>query len=141
MQLPFLLTCSEPAVGLYELADGRFQLIKQGPIAPLMTGYRHLLVESSLAEFLQCLPIERVRYEPAVLVNRGTGEEHRTHSRIVVSQFFRPDDLRDIPLEGMRILTMNDEYFFVTAELKNALEASPFQYLQFSEGLSNFAAG
>ncbi len=140
MQHLFFLVCSEPAVGLYELSDGRFQLIQQGPIAPLMTGYGYLLVENALAAFLQSFPIEHVRYEPAVLFNRGTGAEYRTHVRIVVSQRFRPGDASDSHLGGMRILAMNDEYFFVTAELKNALEASPFRYLQFSEGLGNFAA-
>jgi hypothetical protein len=140
LQLPFFLSCSTPAIKLYELADGRFQLVQHGPVAPLMTGYRYLLVETRLAEFLQTLPIERVRYEPAVLFNRGTGEESRTHWRVHVSQYFGPPDLRDMALDGMRILTMSDEYFFVTAELKSALEASPFRYLRFSEGFSDFAA-
>ena len=140
MPLPFLVTCSVPAVKLYELTDGRFQLIEQGPIAPLMIGYRYVLVEEGLAKFLQSLPLERIRYENVTLFNRGTAEEVRTHIRIRVGQFFEASQIQDIALSGLRILTMNDEYIFVSPELKRELEASGFKYLRFSEGLSGFAA-
>jgi hypothetical protein len=46
MALPFHVFCSESVVGLYELADGRFQLTEDGPIAPLMVGPGYVLVEN-----------------------------------------------------------------------------------------------
>jgi len=140
MPLPFLITCSLPSVRLYELNDGRFQLIERGPIAPVMCGYRYMLVEQPLVSFLRELQIERVRYEQAVLFNRGTGEELRTHVRLHVGQFFQVDRLQDLQLDGPRLLTMNDEYYFASPELKERLEASAFKYLCFSEGLEGFAA-
>lgn len=139
MPLPFYIKCKLPAVRLYELADGRFQLIEQGPLAPFMAGYRYLLVEQPLAAFLSQLGLERVRHEPAVLFNRGTGEEHRTYVRLHVGQFFDERQTHGISLEGPRLLTMNDEYYFASPELKSRLEASQFTYLSFSEGLSEFA--
>ena len=139
MSQPFLISCKLPATRLYELGDGRFQLIEQGPIAPLMSGYRYLLVERELALLLHDLGLERVRHEPAVLFKRATGEEMHTHVRLHVSQFFTENMLPDIPLEGLRLLTFNDQYYFASPELKTCLEASPFDYLQFSEGLSGFA--
>ncbi|CAN7155529.1 hypothetical protein [Polaromonas sp. LjRoot131] len=139
MPLPFLISCKLPAVRLYELGDGRFQLIEQGPIAPLMSGYRYLIVERALALFLDQLGLERARQEPAVLFNRATGEEMRTHVRLHISQFLTQNMLADLPLEGLRLLTFNDEYYFASPELKACLEASPFGYLQFSEGFSGFA--
>lgn len=82
MPLPFLISCTLPEARLYELADGRFQLIEHALVSPFMAGYRYLLVEQPLAIFLSELGLERVRHEPAVLFNRTTGEEHHTHVRL-----------------------------------------------------------
>ena len=139
MPLPFLISCSLPAVGLHELSDGRFQLIASGPIAPLMSGFRYLLVEQPLAAFLADQGLERVRQEPVILFNRSTNEELRSHVRLHVGQFFQPSQLLDVPLDGLRLLALNDEFYFVSPELKSLLEASTFHYLRFSEGLSEFA--
>ena len=139
MPLPFHIFCELPAVRVYELDDGRFQLIDSGPISPFLAGYRYLLVEQSLATFLATLGIERVRHEPAVLFNRGTGKELHTHIRLHVSQFFNQNQLLDLPLDGLRLLTMDDQYYFVSPELKARLEVSSFRYLRFTEGLSGFA--
>ncbi|MES2937230.1 MAG: hypothetical protein V4864_06090 [Pseudomonadota bacterium] len=57
-----------------------------------------------------------------------------------VGQSFTENELHDLSLEGPRLLTMNDEYYFASPELKALLEASPFKYLEFSEGLSWFAS-
>lgn len=139
--LPFQVFCELPAVRVYELDDGRFQLVDPGPISPFLAGYRYLLVEQSLATFLATLGIERVRHEPAVLFNRSTGEELHSHVRLHVGQFFTENQLLDLQLDGLRLLTMNDQDYFVSPELKVRLEAGSFQYLRFAEGLSGFAGG
>ena len=141
MPLPFHVFCELPSVRVYELDDGRFQLIHPGPISPFLAGYRYLLVEQNLATFLATLGIERVRHEPVVLFNRGTGEERHTHVRLHVGQVFNENQLLDLPLDGLRLLTMNDQDYFVSPELKVRLEAGSFQYLCFTEGLSGFAGG
>jgi len=138
MPLPFLITCQLPAPRLFELADGRFQRIDKTPVSPFMAGYGYLLVEKALAVFLEGLDIERVRFEPAVLWDRGSGEILHTHARLHVGQFFTIDQINDLPLDGLRLLTLGDENYFASSELKSCLEASPFCYLQFSEGLSEF---
>lgn len=140
MSLPFHLSCSLPGVGLYELDDGRFQLIQPGPIAPLMAGYRYLLVERPLADWLAALEVERIRFESAVLFNRGTGEELRTHVRVHVAQYFAADEIRDLNLSGLRMLTMGDAHYFVSPDLRLLLQRSPFTYLRFTEGLEGFAS-
>ena len=141
MPLPFLVSCELPAVRVYELDDGRFQLIDPGPISPFLAGYRYLLVEQAFAAFLAALEVERIRHEPAVLFNRATGEELHTHVRLHVGQFFNQNQLLELQLDGLRLLAMNDQYYFVSPELKVMLEASPFTYLRFTEGLSGFAGG
>jgi hypothetical protein len=139
MPLPFHIFCDHPSVLVYELNDGRFQLIEPGPISPFLAGYRYLLVEQSLAAFLAELKVERVRYEPAVLFDPLKKQEIRTHVRLRVGQFFTENQLFDLPLDGPRLLSMNDQNYFVSPELKVRLESSPFQYLRFREGLGRFA--
>ncbi|WP_442782802.1 hypothetical protein [Collimonas fungivorans] len=139
MQLPFHIESSIPAVRLYELSDGRFQLLGAGPVGPFLSGPGYLLVEEKLASYLECVGIDRVTQEPAVLFDRLAGVEFRTHVRIKVGQYFKVDQIEDLGLTGPRILTMNDEYYFVSAELKAMLERSEFHYLRYSEGLSRFA--
>ncbi len=104
-----------------------------------MSGYKYLLVENALASYLESLGLERVHFESAVLFDRVTGEEFTSHTRLRVGQLFRDDQISDLALDGPRLLTMNDEYYFVSPELKELLEQGSFEYLQFSEGLNGFA--
>ena len=140
MSLPYYVWCDSPAVGLFELADGRFQTIERGPIAPFMAGPGYLLVEASFAGYLQSLAVERVIYKPVVLFLPDTGEEVRSYNSLKVGQFFQPDEINDLALDGLRILSMGEQYFFVSPGLKELLSHSPFRYLKFSEGLSGFAS-
>ena len=140
MALPVHISCSESAVGLYELADGRFQLIEDGPIAPLMVGSGYVLVENRLAEFLRKFPLERVRFEQATIWHRRTGEEHRTHERLIVSQLFSSDQINDLNLEGCRLLSLGDEHLFASPELAEQLSSGDFPYLRFNEGMKGWAA-
>ncbi len=41
--LPHLVTSNEDSAALFELADGRFQLLEQGTVAKFASGYRYLL--------------------------------------------------------------------------------------------------
>lgn len=139
MTLPFLIDCNVPQPRLYELSDGRFLLIDALPISPLLYGYQYLIVERALGDFLAGLALERVRFEDAILFDRGTGKEFRTHVRIRVGQFFKADQLSDLALDGMRLLTMDDREYFVSPALRAALDARVFEYLRFTEGLHGFA--
>jgi hypothetical protein len=140
MPLPFLVSCSIPAPVLFERGDGRFQLMEQQPPSPFMAGRGYLLVENALASFLQQIKVERVSFVSAVLFSPATGEEFKSHVRIRVSQFFRSNELLDLDVSGNRLLTLNDQYYFASPDLKAELEASPFRYLEFSEGFSGLAA-
>jgi hypothetical protein len=139
MPLPFLMSCEKPAPTLFELSDGRFQLMEQVPVPPLIAGYGYLLVEQPLALRLKELHVERVKFEPAVLFNPVSGEEQNALVRLRVGQFFRSNELSDFAIEGLRLLTLNDQYYFVSPALKVQLENGAFPYLRFSEGLSEFA--
>ena len=140
MALPFHVSCSESAVGLYELADGRFQLIEDGPITPLMVGPGYVLAENRLADHLREFQLERVRFVPATIWHRRTGQEFHTHERLVVGQQFFPDQINDLNLDGFRLLSLDGEYLFASPDLAHQLRASEFSYLRFSEGMKGWAA-
>jgi hypothetical protein len=136
---PYFVTSREYSAALVELDDGRFQMLEQGKLAAFASGYRYLLVDRRLAKLLKSLKMPQVTFAPVAVVNRVTGEEHRTHVRVTVHESFDQDEIRSLQLEGPRLLTMNGEHFFVSPSLKQALEASGFSELQFFEGLSGFA--
>ncbi len=137
---PFYVSCRTSGAGLFELSDGRFQKIEAGALAPWCPGYGYLLVERTLANFLEAAEIERVRFEPAIVFDPSTDEEDRTLVRVRIGQFFTSDQIRDLPLGGNRLLTMGDAYVFVSPALKAGFGDAGFDYLQFTEGLSGFAA-
>ena len=136
--LPFSVACGLPRPILYELADGRFQLMGRTPPSPFMAGPGYLLVERALADFLRELGLERVRIDPAVLFDRATVTEYHDHARVRIGQSFTPDRIHDLALDGPRLLTMNDEYCFVSEDLMSRLQSAGFPYLRFSRGLSWF---
>ena len=105
-----------------------------------MVGSGYVLVENRLAEFLRKFPLERVRYEQAIIWHRRTGEEHRTHERLVVGQLFSSDQINDLNLEGCRLLSLGDEHLFASPELAEQLSSGDFPYLRFSEGMKGWAA-
>ena len=137
---PYFVETEETPVELYPLKDGRFQLIRDGKLGPFMSGPNYLLVETKLAQYLEKLNVEDLTIRDAVVLHRSRNEEYRSHKEVVVGQHVSSDEINDIDLDGDRIVIMGNEYVFVTPSLKEKLEKSEFEYLRFSEGLSNFAA-
>ena len=133
------MTCRQPHALLYQLADGRFQIMETGSLAPMMIGYQYVLVEEALAEYLKFLDLPRVDTIPAIVFDPRQRLEIRTYRQLIIGQRFSPDMIRDLDLEGERLLLMDDQEVFASISLKQRLEESPFPYLCFSEGLSSFA--
>lgn len=137
--LPFLIESRADSVRLFELNDGRFQILEAAPVGPFLSGPGYLLVERNLGEFLVEHGVERIVCEDAILFDRPSGTEFRTHVRIRVDQYFTSDQIYDLDLTGPRLLTMNDEYYFASPDLRDRLQQAPFGYLTFSPGLTGFA--
>ena len=137
--LPFCIGSKAPSVPLFELSDGRFQLLKTAVAGPFLYGPGYLLVERDLGHFLVKQDLEGVTCEDAILFHRPSGAEYHMHVRIRVGQHFTDDQICDLDLIGPRLFVMNDEYYFVSPELRQRLQHASFDYLIFSEGLSGFA--
>lgn len=137
--LPFFVSCLEPAAKLYQLNDGRFQMIDKEGVAPLMCGYGYILMEAPLADFIKAMGVERVGIESAVIFDRRRNKEYHTHRSVKVGQSFSSSEINDLNLNGDRLLFMGNEYLFVSPSLKSKLANGLFKYLEFSEGLHGFA--
>ena len=137
--LPFFVSCIEPSAKLYQLNDGRFQMIEQGGTAPLMSGFGYILMDEPLANFIKAIGVERVGIEPAVIFDRRQGKEYHTHHKVTVGQSFSSGEINDLNLDGDRLLLRGREYLFASPLLKGKLAEGPFKYLEFSEGLYGFA--
>lgn len=140
MNLPFHMYCSECSANLYQLKDGRFQIIAQGKITPLMVGNDYALVEKTFADYLEQLDLPRVDIADAIIYDPIDKKEIRTHRQLKIGQHFSSNMIRDIDLDNERLLLMNNNYLFVSPKLKKHLENSEFQFLCFSEGFIEFAA-
>jgi hypothetical protein len=133
------MSCSESHPRLYKLSDGRFQIMEEGDLAPMMVGYEYALVESGLAEYLEALDVPRLEIIGAVVYDPRRKREIHTYKQLRITQRISSDMIRDINPDGERFLLMGETYLFVSPLLKQRLEASPFKYLRFTEGLSEFA--
>ena len=140
MILPYFMFCTEMGADLYQLKDGRFQIITKGKITPLMIGYGYTLVEKKFAEYLEHLNLPRLEIEDAIIYDPIDKNETTTHRQLKIGQHFSADIIRDIDLEGERLLLMNNRHVFASPKLKKRFEDSDFDYLRFSVGLSEFAS-
>lgn len=138
MALPFHVWCELDGARLYERADGRFQQLERGVLAPWYQLHRCLLVERGLAELLRSFDLDRVAFEPAVVFDPVSGQENHTLARVRIGQFFTPDQMRDLSMDGSRLLVMNDSHVFASPDLKDLLCNAKIPYLRFSEGLRGF---
>jgi hypothetical protein len=139
MNLPYHMSCLESHPRLYQLSDGRFQIMEEGDLAPMMVGYEYVLVESGLAEYLEALDLPRLEIVGAVICDPRKKQEIHTYKQLQITQRFSFDMIRDINLDGERFLLMGETYLFVSPLLKQRLEVMPFKYLRFTEGFSEFA--
>ncbi len=124
--------------GLYQLKDGRYQITKKGNISPVMIGYKYILVENTIAEYIQSLEVERVTFKPAIIWARSVDVEHSNYQEMVVNHHFDSSQINDLDLEGKQFLLMDNQYLFASSELKSILSDSDI-VIEFSEGLSRFA--
>ena len=136
--LPYSITCTTACDNLFELDDGRLQLISGGDTAPLMIGSNYILAELRFIEILEELNVERISNDDAVILRRRTGEEYRTHRRLKIGQCFQSEMINDLNVDGNRLLLMDNTYLFCSPLLKSSLEKYRLSYLSFTEGLSNF---
>ncbi|MCA9629666.1 MAG: hypothetical protein KC766_18455 [Myxococcales bacterium] len=120
---------------LYQLADGRFQLISGGCTAVLMAGVDYVLVRHDLAEHLATLGVQGFQRHPAIIYRRSEDLEILTHDCLIVEAHYDLKDLENPPLDGLRVFMVNGRMLFVTPKLRELLLDSRFRHeLSFAYG-------
>ena len=135
---PFLVESKIRAVSLYQLRDGRFQMIKQGNLSPFMNGFDYILIDEELAGFLNSVDISHIEIIDAIVWNRETEVEYKNYRQLVVNKYFTEENFQTQNLKGMQMYMYGNGNLFVSPELKELLEKSKFDYLSFSEGYIRF---
>ena len=107
--LPYHLNISNET-DLYRLDKDKFQMTSDGSVEPIMIGYKYVLFDSDIADYIAPLEIQRVKYTPAIIWNRKTGVEYRKYTQLIVSHHFDSVQINDIDLDGMRFLIMDNRY-------------------------------
>ena len=135
MALPYRI-CARVGPGFIDLGSGRFHQLQRGKAPPFGEGFRYVLVENALAEFLRATGVEGVRFEEAVLIDPWTDEEFTTHTCLRIDECIQ--DIRSLTHDRPRMWMVGDLNYFVSPTLKQILEKTRWvSYLRFSD-LSDF---
>lgn len=122
---------------LYQLNDGRYQLIRDAEVDSIMIGHKYILVRDDVVEKIIDTGVERVSFEPAIIWNRKTDKSYSNYQKMTSHRHFDSSNLNDIDIERKQFLILDNHYLFATPELKVALESLELG-LKFSEGFGNF---
>ena len=88
------MSCDRRHARLYQLADGRFQIVEEGELAPLMIEFGYVLVEKEFAQYLLDLHLPGIDIVDAVIYEPWQKEEICTHRQLRIDQHFSSDMLR-----------------------------------------------
>jgi len=136
---PYSVESKIKAVDLYQLKDGRFQMIKDGNLSSYMSGCDYILLENKLADYLDSLNISQIEFKNAIVWNRGLNEEYDNYKQLIVRKYLTEENFVTLNLKGLQMYLYGGGHLFVSPQLKELLENSEFDYLLFSAGFSRFA--
>jgi hypothetical protein len=123
---------------LHRLKDGRFQIVRDGPLPDLMTGHRYILASDGLLATLLEFGAE-VTATPAILYHPVSRVESGGYQELHVARGVEPLTAAAMASQGGSLWVYNERHLFVSAALRRRL-AERFRELTFSEGFSEFAA-
>ncbi len=106
-----------------------------------MIGYGYVLADRALAKYLVSRRLQEIEIRPATLYRRTTNEEFDTHAEICIGSEIEFEKFDEVQAHGEQLAIMGKQYLFASSALKEELERAKFEYLRFSEGLSEFCAG
>lgn len=135
---PYSVESKNFHVGLFQLSDGRFQMIKQGNLSNFMSGADYLLIENKLANFLSNLDIPLIDFRDAIVWNRKLDKEYKNFKQLIVKKYATEESFEHWDLSGLQMYLYGRNHLFVSPKLKEKLERSEFEYLLFGKGFSRF---
>ncbi len=133
---PYCVTSKISGAGLFPLKDGRLQIMKPGDLALIEDILGCIIIEDKLADFLFSLKIEGIALKDVVIWERSSDTEFHNYKQLLIEKKITPENIKSLTVKGLQMYVYNESYIFVSSELKEILEKSEFDYLEFKEGFS-----
>ncbi|MBQ4811506.1 hypothetical protein J8M20_09160 [Pseudoalteromonas luteoviolacea] len=113
----------EDSAQLYELKDGRFQIVGPGVLYDILLVSGYILVSERFAVFLDNLKISGIRLESAVIYNPANKKEIYTHQKMEVLKKYNKKNMNQIIDSTIcKIAQYGNGCIFVNAPLKTEIE-------------------
>jgi hypothetical protein len=133
----------EPRDGYHRcvrLADGRFHLVKPGPLATLFYGGDSILASETFAGLLRELCSHCLDFRCAEIVQIATGERFGTYFEVLPRDKITPESIRNISAQGFHVWRYGSRHLFVTPAVAEEIQKRGFDDISFSPGFTHFAA-
>jgi hypothetical protein len=121
---------------LHPLRDGRFQIVRDGALAPILTGYGYVLATPEVIDILRREGVS-VPDRAAILYDPSTKTDITGYRQLDVTAVIAPETIATADLAEEMWLYANAD-LFVAPKLHRPLRER-FGDLVFSEGFSDFA--
>jgi hypothetical protein len=137
---PQHVTVKEGLLRCVRLPDGRFHLVRGGPLVDLFYGGNHVLLSEALASVLRAACAHCAEFRPTELVQVAKGEKLGTYYELLPRDEFTPDDI-GLDASDLHVWHFRGGHVFVSPKVAEILRERGFQNLCFSPAFRNFAGG
>lgn len=131
---------SEFSAGLWASSEkGKYIVTRKGYLSPVLSCGNFVLVNDALQQFFSRYAGEAVSFEPAVIEDRVKQTITTGYWRLFSFDTFTlfPDQ-SIFDTKGIVLWLANDEYIFISDELKLLLENHPVEGIHISPGFGQF---
>ena len=121
------------------LQDGRFHLVRPGPLTNLFYGSDHILVSESFADSLRDLCAQCLELQRRELVQIATGERFGYYYEVLPYDEITPTNMSSLHVSGCHAWHFGRSHLFVTPTVIEHIEQRGIGELSYSLGFSRFA--
>jgi hypothetical protein len=122
------------------LADGRFHLVKPGPLAHLFYCGDSILASETFAELLREMCSHCLEFRRTEIVQIATGERFGTYFEVIANDKITPESIGKVSAVGFHAWRYGSRHLFVTPAVADEIRKRGFDEITFSPGFSDFAA-
>jgi hypothetical protein len=129
----------ESSVGLWPSSEkGRYIVTKAGALTPIISCGHFVLVNDALYRFLS-QNIFNIRFEPAWIEDKVKQTRTDGYWRLFTENSSTIPDRSFFDTKGKVMWLANEQYIFISGELKLLLENNPIKGIYLSAGFGLFA--
>jgi len=129
---PQLLETRQGYLRCVRLTDGRFHLVKPGPLSHLIYGGDFILASESFAELLRELCSHCMDFRRTEIVQIATGERFGTYFEIIPHDKITPKDIGTISAVGFHAWHYGRRNLYVTHAVADVIQKRGFDEITVS---------